>query len=134
MKIGKDKPYLGKLIVKVCPWKNHEFKTANKNQVYCSVNHAKTAQNARKREREYAEREVIPVSSKPGASYNLRIKEFTGVAPVKNLQPVREVLYYEKAPMRHMADLPRASYNLPDLSTGECKHGNLDYCVYCDLQ
>lgn len=130
-----SKPYLGKLLVKKCPWCNNEFKTDKKSQAYCSATHKKNAEVSRRRQRQYFDREDIPVSSKPGASYRVAVQKEILVAPTMNVMPSKEVEYYLKAPIRHSADLPvSGAYNLPDLSSGECRHGEIGYCVFCDFR
>lgn len=128
-----QKPYLGKLLVKICPWCNQEFKTDKKAQSYCTPTHKKNAEISRRRQRQYFEREEIPVSSKPGASYRISVHKEILVEPAKNVQPPKEVSYYLKAPIRHSADMvPSGFYNLPDLSSG-CVHGVDGYCLRCDI-
>lgn len=130
----KSQHYLGQIVNKVCDWCKSEFKTDDARDVYCSPKHYRAAKQARYRARKYAEREVV-VSSVPGASYNLRVKEQIE-EPVKLSAGHRtEVAYYEKAPVRSSADyeLQPDLYNMPDFSSDECVHEVAGYCWRCDL-
>ena len=125
---------LGNYIVKICPWKNHEFRTDNPRKVYCTDAHRRTDVTARRRKRQYAERE-IEVSSKPGASYRLSFKEFTEEVPeVRVVASTPVVKHYTKIPVRAMSGFSSITgYNLPVLDDGTCIHGELGDCWRCRL-
>lgn len=130
----KPKRFLGGYIVKVCPWKNHEFETDDPSRVYCSIGHKKQENERRRRERIYASRETLPISSKPGASYNLRIREVREAPIVMTKSPEPVVQYYKKLPVRAMSNF-QSTYNaqLPSLDDGACAHGRVGDCFECWL-
>ena len=130
---------LGGYIVRVCPYKDHEFTTDNPNKKYCSEKHKIAHTQQKRRARQYAERESLPISSKPGASYRvLSMPEVTGEVPVKYTSakdaPKPVVERYQKIPMRALSNF-QSTYaaHLPNLDEGLCPHGRWGQCESCWL-
>jgi hypothetical protein len=130
----KPRRFDGKFIVKVCPWKNHEFETDNPRKIYCCAKHQFFDRRDRARKREYAAREVVPTSSKPGASYNLRVREVLEAPPLFTASRVTEVKRYTKVPVRSMSGFQHSGVaSFPVIDEGVCAHGIAGYCYRCDL-
>jgi hypothetical protein len=132
----KPRRFDGKFIVKVCPWKNHEFQTDNPQKKFCTEQHKFLHAQQKRRDRERASREVIAISSKPGASYNLNFKEYLEEPPVRYRSPKEApppvVAYYTKIPVRSMSGFRQAAW-LPEIDEGICSHGVGGYCFRCDF-
>lgn len=133
--IKKSRHYLGQVINKTCPWCKTEFSTDNARDVYDTRQCNMAAKQARYRARKYAERDELPVSSTPGASYNLRIRERLEEPVTLTSGHKTEVDWYAKAPVKSSADyeLRTDLINWPDMSEAGCRHGEVGYCWKCDL-
>lgn len=131
---GMRKRFLGQYIVKVCPYDGVEFQTENKQQTYCTPSHQQLDKQRRRRQRIYAERPV-EVSSTPGASYRLQIREFTAEAPERREKaPEPVVERYLKLPIRTMSNFQSTfGLNMPELDGGTCEHGRYGDCWECRL-
>lgn len=125
----KPRRDLGQFIVKTCPWKNHQFETNNVRKIYCCPSHQQLDKKDRRRQREYAARE-LPVSSKPGASYNLNFREVLEVPVKLERSHKTEVEFYKKVPIRASSGLENL-WNLPMIDDGTCVHGLKGDCWQC---
>lgn len=125
---------LGNYIVKICPWKNHEFRTDNPRKVYCTDAHRRTDVTARRRKREQAEREIAETLAKPWGEWRLKHRELMEAPAVRTVASTPVVKHFTKIPVRAMSGFSSiAGYNLPVLDEERCRHGVYGECSECWL-